>query len=1367
MDERARSCLLSSRSKLEQDIKASYIMDHMVSDGVLNTYEEEKVKAWTTRKEKAVALLNLILKKDNYAYISFYNALLHEGYGDLASMLQQDLPLISPAAEKSFLDGGTPFVQTILCEGGVPQRPVVFVCRPELINRIREKLYKLENGFGWVAVFGMAGFGKSVLTAEAVRDEQLIKACFPGGVHWLSVGQLDKAGLLVKMQSLCYRLDQDSQSGQRSPVTIEEARDRLRFLMVRKYPRSLLILDDIWDSGVLKAFDIQCRVLFSTRDRSVTDSVSGKKYEVSVDHGLEDDKALEVLALFVNKKVSALPVQARSIVHECKGSPLVVCLIGALLREFPDRWQYYLRQLQNKQFKRIRKSSSYDYDALDQAMSLLILDDIWDSGVLKAFDIQCRVLFSTRDRSVTDSVSGKKYEVSVDHGLEDDKALEVLALFVNKKVSALPVQARSIVHECKGSPLVVCLIGALLREFPDRWQYYLRQLQNKQFKRIRKSSSYDYDALDQAMSVSIEVLHEDRKEYYKDLSVLEKDVKVPAKVLSILWDLEPEEAEDILQEFVNKSLLFRDCNKRPYQYYLHDLQLDFLTEQNRYRLKDLHSKMVNLYQNHYKKGHPTVADEECMYWFRYLAYHMAHGNLHEELYSLMFSLDWVKAKAQMMGPASLINDYVVYKDILDEENSTVRDHFQEFLSLNGHHLSQKPFPDVVQMGLCQPDSSEVYRQARLKAEQETKKGAFYLEWINKSSLESLSRLIVRPHKGAVYYACFSHNWQQIASCGSDKTLQVFKSQTGEKLLEVQAHDDDVLCCAFSPDDKLIATCSADKKIKVWNSQNGNLLRTYDEHSEQVNHCQFTNTSCKILLATCSNDNFIKLWEVHTANEWKSIDIMDFFPNLTDEPKGLEEVVRCSAWSSDGTRIMATAKNMVFVFDIESATLLSEIKTGRHSTIQSCDFCPSSQLVAIALSHYTVELWDLESNKKVADCSGHLSWVHCVRFSPDGSVLLSSSDDQTVRLWETKKVHPSSAVSLKRDSDVLFHHNEISVIAPDNRKRLQLRNGKTGEVIYQSEEQESRIRCCCLSKDPQAAVLAREDGTVKVLEIPSGNTLCTLTGHTKTVLHCQFTPDGQTLITCSEDTTVRVWDWKSLECKVLKGHRERVKRFRLLDSSRLMSWSFDGTVKVWNIVSGEMIQDYFCHQGAVLSCDVSPNGNTFSSVSADKSAKIWSFDSTSALHILNGHKDCVRSCRFSWDNQCLATGDDNGEIRIWRVFDGSLLHICARENKDSMESLHGGWVTDLHFSPDSKMLVSTGGYIKVICFGLFILRKTAVAWLKYPHLLLCIIILGAPVHFIPQPCVQFSFYFIDHKETREVEWNVCALDVLSVYSSVPI
>lgn len=81
-----------------------------------------------------------------------------------------------------------------------------------------------------------------------------------------------------------------------------------------------------------------------------------------------------------------------------------------------------------------------------------------------------------------------------------------------------------------GSPLVVSLIGALLKEKPNRWSYYLRQLQQKQFKRIRRSSSYDYDALDQAMSASIEVLAKEHRELYRDLAVFQKDVKIPATV---------------------------------------------------------------------------------------------------------------------------------------------------------------------------------------------------------------------------------------------------------------------------------------------------------------------------------------------------------------------------------------------------------------------------------------------------------------------------------------------------------------------------------------------------------------------------------------------------------------------------------------------------------------------------------------------------------------------------------------------------------------------------------------------------------------------------------------------------------------------
>ncbi|OWK63053.1 Apoptotic protease-activating factor 1 [Lonchura striata] len=1006
-----------NRQALENDIKTSYIMDRMISDEVLTLQEEERVKQQNTRKERAAMLINIILTKDNNSYRSFYNALLHEGYRDLAALLQDGIPAVSSGNRKSSMDGMTSYVKTILCEGGVPQRPVVFVTRPKLVDAIKKKLYCLGSDPGWVTVYGMAGCGKTVLTAEALRDPRLLEDYFPGGVHWISVGKQDKAGLLIKLQNLCSRLEHDSTLSQRPPLNIEEAKDRLRLLMLRKYPRSLLVLDDIWDSWVLKAFDNQCQVLITSRDRSVTDAVAGNKYEVHVESGLAHEKGLEILSLFVNMKISELPEQANALVRECKGSPLVISLIGALLRDFPSRWEYYLRQLQNKQFKRIRKSSSYDYEALDEAMS-----------------------------------------------------------------------------------------------------------------------------------ISVEQLDDNYKDYYKDLSILPKDVKVPTKVLCILWDMETEEVEDILQEFVNKSLLFCDRNGKSFHYYLHDLQLDFLTEKNRNQLQELHKNIVNQYKKYYKLNTPVLSQEDCMYWYNFLAYHMAGAKMQQELCDLMFSLDWIKAKTELVGPAHLIHEYVEYSSVLDQK--------------------------------------------------------------------------------------------------------VFKAESGERLLEINAHDDEILCCTFSADGEFVATCSSDKKVKVWNSRTGQCRCVYEEHSEQVNCCQFNNKSGQYLLATCSNDTFIKiwnlnekycrntmighensvnhcrfspndeyvascstdgtvkLWEARSGNELKSIEIKDFFKNADEQPDDVEVLVKCCSWSRNGDKILVVAKNKLLLFDINTCGLLTQVIVSHHGTIQYCDFCPGDELVAVALSHCSVEI------------------------------------------WETKKVCKSSDAVLKSELDVVFHNGEVMILAIYNQKNLQLINGNTDNVIMQTAAQESPISCCCLSEDLKFAAFGQESGTIKV------------------------------------------WNWQLSECVFLRGHIEAIKDFRLLENSKILSWSFDGTVKVWNITTGNPERDFACHTGAVLSCAVSPDGSKFSSASADKTAKIWSFESSSVLHELKDHEDCVRCCTFSPNNKLLATGDDKGEIRIWDILTGTLLHFCSPVTVDEGEPTHGGWVTDLSFSPDSKMLVSSGGYLKI-------------------------------------------------------------------------
>lgn len=59
MDAKARNCLLQHREALEKDIKTSYIMDYMISDGVLTVSEEEKVKNEVKPSEAVYAFLKI------------------------------------------------------------------------------------------------------------------------------------------------------------------------------------------------------------------------------------------------------------------------------------------------------------------------------------------------------------------------------------------------------------------------------------------------------------------------------------------------------------------------------------------------------------------------------------------------------------------------------------------------------------------------------------------------------------------------------------------------------------------------------------------------------------------------------------------------------------------------------------------------------------------------------------------------------------------------------------------------------------------------------------------------------------------------------------------------------------------------------------------------------------------------------------------------------------------------------------------------------------------------------------------------------------------------------------------------------------
>ena len=187
-------------------------------------------------------------------------------------------------------------VAEVLKRGHVPPRQSVYVDRPALTNSIRNELRQLQGTDGWVVIHGMAGFGKTVLAAEAISDASLLQEVFPGGVHWLPVGQMvakdgdiDQAKLLTRLQNLIVRLNEKVTR----PPNLEAATNMLQNILSKQYPRSLLVLDDVWSPEVAQAFSVRCCTLVTSRNSAVASMVQAPHIKnVPITEGFSDEKGL-------------------------------------------------------------------------------------------------------------------------------------------------------------------------------------------------------------------------------------------------------------------------------------------------------------------------------------------------------------------------------------------------------------------------------------------------------------------------------------------------------------------------------------------------------------------------------------------------------------------------------------------------------------------------------------------------------------------------------------------------------------------------------------------------------------------------------------------------------------------------------------------------------------------------------------------------------------------------------------------------------------------------------------------------------------------------------------------------------------------
>lgn len=188
----------------------------------------------------------------------------------------------------------------------------------------------------------------------------------------------------------------------------------------------------------------------------------------------------------------------------------------------------------------------------------------------------------------------------------------------------------------------------------------------------------------------------------------------------------------------------------------------------------------------------------------------------------------------------------------------------------------------------------------------------------------------------------------------------------------------------------------------------------------------------------------------------------------------------------------------------------------------------------------------------------------------------------------------------------------------------------------------------------------------------------LQGHQGPIAALRFSPDGQTIATCGEDGTARLWNLAGQQILQLDGHRGGVYSLSFSpDGRKLATTGDDGTVRIWNPM-GKKIGQWRDYEGRINSVNFSLDGRYIATAGEDSTIKIWSAAGQLSAQ-LKGHRGPIKDANFSPNRQYLASAGWDGIAAIWQLSDNQMILLEG----------HMGGVYSSCFSPDGQQVVTAG------------------------------------------------------------------------------
>lgn len=276
-------------------------------------------------------------------------------------------------------------------------------------------------------------------------------------------------------------------------------------------------------------------------------------------------------------------------------------------------------------------------------------------------------------------------------------------------------------------------------------------------------------------------------------------------------------------------------------------------------------------------------------------------------------------------------------------------------------------------------------------------------------------------------------------------------------------------------------------------------------------------------------------------------------------------------------------------------------------------CGYKNFIATGSLDRTIKVWDANTGTLIQTFTGHTRGIWSIRFLSK-SIIISGSYDKTIRLWSLR-TKACARILMGHDGPVwAIERKEDILISGSSDKTAKLWNIRQCKLLFSLVGHNGCVFCVDLDDTCKRAFSGSGDRTVRVWDVSSGICLSSFNVGQSTDCTVTTVSYDHGYLAVGSGTMVSLWNLTTGDCvHEFSGHKNRVEcvklKFMMVNGKKeaglIVSSGKDGLIKYWDIEQASCIQTLRGHRDNVNSIHV--DSTRIISVSFDHRVRVWNFN----------------------------------------------------------------------------------------------------------------------------------------------------------------